>query len=1793
MSQFSHLSHLTKATIAGCQIGEQIYESTHSLVYRGIRELDHQPVILKVLKAEYPTPAEISRYQQEYQITQSLNLGGVVKAYSLETYQRTLVIIFEDFGGSSLRQLMRKRRFTMKEFLNIAIRNTETLGQIHAANIIHKDINPSNIVLNPDTGQLKIIDFGIATVLSRENPTVKNLTVLEGTLPYISPEQTGRMNRALDYRTDFYSLGVTFYELLTHQLPFETDDPLELVHAHIAKQPISPHLRVGSKGFCPEAVANIVIKLLAKNAEDRYQSAWGLKADLTICLMQLETQGKIECFPLGRQDTSDKFQIPQKLYGREREVETLLAAFERVSCQTSVDNSEQKEKNNQIELMLVSGYSGIGKSALVQELYKPITRQRGYFIRGKFDQYQRNIPYSAIIQAFQELIKQILTETEASLAQWREKILAALGTNGEVIIDLIPELELIVGKQPLVSVLPSSEAQNRFNLVFQNLIRVFAQAAHPLVLFLDDLQWADGASLKLMQLLMMASDTQYLFLIGAYRDNEVSAVHPLSLTLAEIRKSGAIVNQIFLEPLELFSINQLIAETLKCSPEIVKDLARLVAVKTGGNPFFVNEFLASLYSEKLLEFNFQRGGWQWDLREIEARDFTDNVVELMAIKIQKLPPRVQQVLQLAACIGNQFQLQTLAIVLEKSQPETAAELWEAVTEGLIYPLGEEYKLIKFDALAYLLSADQTQKTIEYKFLHDRIQQAAYSLISDQERKGLHLQVGQLLLKNTDDQELEERIFDIVNHLNVSSELITESPARYQLAKLNLIAGKKAKAATAYEPAVKYLMAGLKLLTDESWLVEYDLTVNLHVEAVEAAYLTTNFEQAADLAQVVRQKANSILDQVKVYEVTILFEISQNQMLAAIATAQQVLEMLGVSLSQAPPPDLRVEDLFNLPEMTDPAQIAALRILMSVIAPAYIAQPAILRSLIFTMVNLCSRYGNSPLAAYAYSVYSLLLCGVLANIDSGYQFGQLALRLLDKFPAREVAAKVHQQFNAFVRPWKEPARATLAPLLATIQTAIDSGDIEYACHCTVNYSTYAFFVGQPLADVESKQAQHLQMTQNLKQHFQFNYIQIWRQLSLALTTNSHLELELAYNQFDTYIPKLINSNNNLSILSVYFAKSLLNYLFQDYHNSLANAVLAQKYTDGVQGLLNIVLYNFYHSLALLALCGQASKTERSRYLKKVTLNQKQMSAWASHAPCNFQHKYELVEAERARVQGKIIQAMEYYDRAIQGAREQGYLQEEALAYELAAEFYLGLGRSEISQNYIEKAHYGYSRWGAIAKVRHLEEKYPQLRFNRATGNSDVNLEETTSTFNTTTNSDSHCSKSLDLTSVIKAAQVISGEILLDKLLASLMKILIENAGAQKGFLILDNQGKLLIEAQGSVDFVCKEGSECNQIQVWQSIPIDSSQSLATAITNYVARTQESVVLNDAVMSGQFSNDPYIQKYRPKSILCTPLINQGKLSGIVYLENNLITGAFTPARLEIINLLSAQAAISIENARFYRNLEDLNKAYERFIPRQFLQVLNKASIIDVQLGDQVQQEMSVLFSDIRDFTALSEQMTPEDNFRFINSYLSRMEPAIAEHNGFIDKYIGDAIMALFAGKADDAVQAGIAMLERLTAYNQQRQERGYIPIKIGIGINTGSLMLGTVGGKNRMDSTVISDAVNLASRLENLTKYYGVSLLISHHTFARLQSPMQYHLRLIEQVKVKGKSKAVAVFEVFDGDPPALREAKLATKAGFEQALLLYNRHHLSEAAQWFIDCLRINPKDRVAQIYLERCQRQMV
>ncbi|MEG3927167.1 AAA family ATPase [Microcoleus sp. D3_18a_C4] len=1779
-------------SIPGIAVQKLLYESANSLVYRAIREADYQPLILKLLKESYPTPQELLRYRTEYRITRELKEAGVVQVYDLQKYQNSLVIFVEDFGGESLKIWMQQRKFSLKEFLQIAIAATETLGQIHSANIIHKDINPSNIVFNPATGQLKIIDFGISTQLTREMPTLKNPNILEGTLAYISPEQTGRMNRSIDYRTDFYSLGVTFYELLTGKLPFETEDALELVHCHIARQPVPAHQ---IKPEIPLIVSQIVSKLMAKNAENRYQTALGLKQDLEICLVQLQETDSIEEFDLGTLDLTDHFLIPEKLYGRETEVDNLLAAFERV-------------RNASAELMLVAGFSGIGKTAVVNEVHKPIARQGGYFIKGKYDQFQRNIPFSAFVQAFRELMGQLLSESDAQLHRWKTMILTAVGESGQVLIDVIPELEHIIGPQSPALELSGSAAQNRFNLLMQKFVQVFTQAEHPLVMFLDDLQWADSASLKLLQVLMQ--DTGHLLVLGAYRDNEVSPAHPFMLTVDEIVKSGAVVNTITLQPLSLAYLNQLVADTLICDLSFAQPLTELVYQKTQGNPFFSTQFLKALYEDGQIIFNppqsptplsspltkgGQRGvqgGWQCDINQVKFADASD-VVEFMAAQLQKLPKETQDVLKLAACIGAQFDLETVAIVSEELPEQTELALWKALQEGLILVISEGYNFIKADAQ----SPNQSVANPTYKFLHDRVQQAAYSLIPDDQKQATHLKIGQLLLQSSSEIETEEKLFDIVGHLNPGIELINQLSERSALAQLNLEAGRKARNSTAYAAANIYLQKGIELLTVNCWQTQYELTLNLYVAAAEIAYLNGDFDGMEQMAALVLQEAQTILDRVKIYEIQIAAQTAQSKVLETIAVAREALLQLGIELPAEPDEasigkalqalagllgGRKIEELVDLPVMTNPQTQAAMQLSGMLFPPIFQGMPGLLPLLSSTMVSLSLSFGNAPASTVGYAMHGMVLCAFLQEVETGYSFGQLALSLLDRLNVPEFKSTVLLLFGGWIQHRQESLLATIPTLKDGYRLGMETGDfVDAGYNIYICFYTH-LFAGVELDTWEPEIASYRAVMAQLKQYSARIYLDMIQQTVQNLRETSirpDLLIGSAYDE-TVMIPKHYQDNEFTAIACACIFKLLLAYCYGNYTAALDHISQVKQYLMGVSGSAFVPIFHFYAALTHLALFRAQPETQQTEIIALVETHQSTLQQWAQNAPMNYLHKWYLVEAERQRVLGHKAEGIEMYDRAISGAKENKYVNDEALANELAAKFYEEWGKTKVAQAYLFEAYYCYVEWGATAKVTDLETRYPHLFAVTQPGRNNTK----TTVAMTTTGSGNH----LDIAAVMKASQAISGEIMLDKLLSSLMKILMENAGAQRGYLILLSQGQLFIEAEGTIDD--------ELVTVLQSIPVETCQELSTAIVNYVSRTQESVVLDDAARSGQFTNDAHIRKHQPKSILCVPLINQSQIISIVYLENNLTAGAFTPERVEILKVLSGQAAISIQNSKLYTEVREnesrlaqLNKAYERFIPHQFLQFLGKSSIIDVELGDQVQLEMSVLFSDIRDFTTLSETMTPEENFKFINSYLSRMEPVINENKGFIDKYIGDAIMALFSGEADNAVKAGIAMLHRLVEYNQIRANSGYSPIQIGIGINTGSLMLGTVGGPNRMDGTVISDGVNLASRVESLTKNYGVSLLITQPTYARLKNPTQYAIRTLDTVKVKGKSEAVTIYEVFDADPPEIKQAKLVTLELFAEARTLYSGGKLFEAARLFEECWRQNQGDRVAKMYWERCE----
>lgn len=1501
-------------TLANYAVGSSIYESANSLIYRGRRAGDGLPVVLKLLKDPYPSPEQIARMSREYEIVRRLAAGGelpgVIKALALETDHQRPVIIFEDVGGQSLAQQGIAGKLGLAELLRLAIAVADTIGQLHQRQVIHKDINPSNIIYNQASGAVQIIDFGISTLLSRENPSLRSPNVLEGTLAYLSPEQTGRMNRAIDYRTDLYSLGATLYELLTGERPFGETDPLELVHAHLALQPEPPSRR---RPEIPPVVSAIVLRLMAKNAEDRYQSAQGLKADLERCLDQLE-RGGIESFELGADDRSDRFQISQKLYGRERELATLLDAFERVAAVAGEGDPGRSE------LLLVAGYPGIGKSALVQELYRPITRRHGYFTAGKFDQLQRNIPYSALIQGLRALVRQLLTESEDQIAGWRETLQAALGVNGQVIVDVIPDVALIIGPQPPLPELAPTEAQNRFNLVFQQLIQAFAGPSHPLVIFLDDLQWADGASLRLLESLVLATASHHLLLIGAYRDNEAGEAHPLMLSLKAIREAGIAPSQISLGPLRQEDVEALLADSLPSGEGPIRELARLSLAKTDGNPFFLTEFLKSLYQEQLLRFDHRAGRWQWDVRDIQRHAITDNVVELMARKISQLPAATQGALHLAAAIGNQFDLRTLALVGGQPPSATAASLWPALQEGLVLPLSESYALAG-------LGGDELDQDLEYRFAHDRVQQAVYSLLGEASRQSVHLRIGRQLLEHTPPAEREQRIFAIVNQFNLATPLLADEAERDEIAGLNLLAGQKAIAAAAYGPALAYLQAGIGLLGADGWGRRAADALALHVEGAEAAYLSGAFETMEALIDEVLARREQPLDRARVYDIKVRANIAQNNPPEAIRLTLQALELLGVSIpaqpgeaeiggglmkTQAAWAGRSIAELAELPRMTDPTKLAAMQILSTVMPVTYVAAPALVPMFALAMVDLSLEYGNAPASTFGYATYGLVLSGVLGDLASGYQFGQMALRLLELLDAKEFKARTYFYVYLFTIHGQRHVRESLAPALEAYQSGLETGDIANSALTAMMYGYHAYLVGVELPQLAREMEQYSQAMRQLKQDFALLYNELYRHAAVSwIEPGPTPEEPYCQTFYQSMLPTLHATQNRSAVWIVYLNSLIFSYVFGRIGEALATANEAEQFIDAAAGATTYPPFYFYDSLIRLAACAEAGADQRAALLAKVASNQAKLRPWAEGAPMNYLHKYRLVEAELARVGGETGAARAAYDQAIDGALEHAYINDAALAYELAGRAYLGQGQSRLARYYLRDAHYSYQRWGARVKAEALEREYPQFLARTDGGAPSATI----------TTSGTTMSNVLDFSSVLKASQTISGEIVLGSLLSRMLMLVMENAGAQRGVLLLDGPAGLTIDAHGTAE---------DGITFLQSVPLaeaarGTAPLLPESVVNYVARTHESVVLNDATHESGYANDHYVALSQPKSVLCMPLLNQTRLVGILYLENNLATSAFTTDRIEVLRLLSTQIAISVENASLYRNLERSEKKY----------------------------------------------------------------------------------------------------------------------------------------------------------------------------------------------------------------------------------------------------------------------------
>lgn len=1484
------------ATLDDYRIVQRLHQGRCCSVSRAQHLSGGDTVILKQLNRAQASSEQVSRFQHEFEVLQPLHIAGISRPLAQLRLDTGPATLFADTDSVPLRQLISEQRPNWQQWLPVAIAISELLGRLHEAHIIHKQISPDHLLLNRDTGAPELIDFSLSTPLHREQANWHTPELSFAGLAYIAPEQTGRTSRAIDYRTDYYSLGATLYELMTGQPPFGTRQGMELVHSHIAKQPTAPH---SINPQLPPLLSSIILKLLAKDAAQRYQSSVGLVHDLRRCLPGAPASSEA----LGLQDLSARFQIPQQLYGREAELQQLCNGYDRCTA-------------GQPGLVMISGYAGVGKSSLVHELRQYVNSREGSFSSGKFDQFRRNRPYFAVFQALQRLVRQLLTEPEKRIAPWRDALQTALGSQAQVLIKLIPELELIIGPQPEAPSLTPAEEQNRFSRMFVQMLRVFASPERPLVLFLDDLHWADLASLHLLETLVNTRELPHLLLIGSYRDEEVDGDHPLQAYLERFRHPPCHLSELRLAPLDQPQVNRLIADTLRCPLQQCQALATACMSKTQGNPFFLGQFLHTLHDDGLIRFRDQH--WQWDEAAIQAQEMTDNVIALMVSTIQRLPASTQQVLPLAACIGSTFNLHSLALVSGQSAVVTASGLWPALTEGLVVPLDDNYRLFQH----------QDPSRSRYRFVHDRVQQAAYSLIAESRQEALHLQIGRQLQHSLTEDEQHSRIFEISNHLNQARRLIDAPDERLALAQLNLAAGLRAREAAAFDSALNYLQCGLELLPDDAWHSAYSLALKLHTAAAEIAHIRADTAFMQQLTDAVEQHARSLPDRVRIYEIRIQSQVASNHFDRALHLALDLLSQLGVVIPAKPSAlqywraILRTrwllqrtseQDILASKAMTSPELLAAMPLMASMFGVIKFSSSELRPLVMAREVELSIRHGLNPASALAFAGYGGVLCGHFNAIDQGYRLGQLALQIDRQMPACQTHHRTLSLFNSYVRHYREPLALCRDDLLQAYRLGLDCGDIEWGAYALAAYIQYAFTLCRNLDALQPQLEDYTRFLDQSgqQQSLQYSLLTLQTMDNLRGHSSDAPRLDGRFYQQDASLAELERENHRTAICLHHFYSALLCYLLGTPADALRHSQAGAMLTDSISGTFTEPWLRLLDALCILANLTDTPLLARRTRLRRVRQTLHQLRKLARTCPENHLHHYCLLRAEWLRSRQHYAKALDMYEQAIEQAREQGFMLEEALACELAGRLCLDWKKRGMARTYLQDAYARYRDWGARAKLAQMRQQYPQeleTRPRDLPAHSGAGALEPASAID---------NQAFDISSVISASQAISDEIVLERLLGRLMSLALQTAGAQRASLILRRQQQWFVEAQARLD---------TEPQLFSARPLeDAGDELPLSIIHYVARTKEILVLGNAVEHPLFQQDSYIRQQQPRSLLCSPILYHGELTAVLYLEHSESRDIFDQDRLKTLQILTAQAAISIENAKLYSSLQQSEGEY----------------------------------------------------------------------------------------------------------------------------------------------------------------------------------------------------------------------------------------------------------------------------
>lgn len=1488
-------------------IQQEIYSSTKTNIFKAIDPKNNTSVIIKTANLngnENSTINDINaRLKHEFYI------GNKVyrEQFFLLENDSQVALVIKDIEGSSLETYLKSSySFTENEFLNIAIRIGKSLQHIHSCGIIHKDINPSNIIYNPNNQSILIIDFGISTELSRENQDINAVTLLEGSMPYISPEQTGRMNRKIDYRSDFYSLGITLYQMLTQQLPFNAEDNLEWIHCHIAQR-ATPPVTINPK--ISPVLSDLVLKLMSKNAEDRYQSINSVLHDLRKAKLSLVDNGIIEDFQLAQKDISEKFKVSQNLEGREEETKIIFEIFDLCS-------------SGRLQTLMVSGYSGVGKSALIEEVYKPIVSKRGRFIKGKYDQFNRDSPLSGFIQAFNQLIKQLISsESNDGLVKWKNAIEKKLSPNAELITHLIPNLEFIIGKHDAVPELPPTEAQNRFLQTLKDFISVFAQKKHPLVLFLDDLQWADIPTLNLLDYLLK-DELPYFMFIGSFRDNEISHAHPLANLINDLNQSEADITHLKLSPLNSHQVNAIVSSSLNCSSKKSEDLSQIIYSKSRGNPFFTSVLLENLYKKKLIDFDLKNLGWEWDINDIEQINIPENVLEFMTSEVLKLPAHTLDILKQASCLGNEFQLNHLHLIYNNryTQSEIAGALTEAIHNEIISAVRGNHEL--------LLRQNNSNKNVTYKFQHDRIHQAVYTLISEEELKSNHLFIGRILLEKYSSEDGKSKTLEIVRHFNSAIDLVTEQTERSKIGDLNVIAGDIAKKSNAFKPSFEYYGKAIELLPPDPWNSCYAETLQLYVKYMTSAYLSGEIEKAGELAKQCVLKAKTSLEKARIYHLQIrqLNTIGENKQ--SVDLGLKALRLLGIKLITSPSkiellkelPYIKwklyrksEKELCELPEITSELHYMQTKLMVELMPPCYfLGHHELFALLALKQVSICFKHGISPEGVYAFIAYNTLIHHGITTLSEAKKLSQASLQIMDKHQSPELKCKILFGLASFFFFWNNPREYTSSIFKKATEIGKQTGDFIY-----MTYSSYWMIDTNPnltLTETTELGQAHLSLADSSKYSDGIDLAYGYQGFRKTMAGQTQSTNNLDFGDFNEQhtLENAIKRKAFATVGILMIHKLRLFYLLGKIGEAMKLIPEIENYGHVAIGLDVEPDYRIFSFLTYAAQFNKLDPSQKKNAKKHMQVQLKKMKQWRKMYPLNMSMIHEMAIGEQYRIAGDFSKAEMAFKNAISLTQNNPILQYPALAYELLASLYLQYNKTDLAKEYFNKSFSSYQKWGAQAKLNQLIDLYPKyiVTYEPSSPPQKSNIKEISP--KPTDISTTHISKinSIDFSTIVKTSLVISGEVVLEKMLKKLLRLLRENAGAENALIILNEQDKLVIQGSSLGQ---------NPIEVMHAESVDSASYCAKSVINFVQRSLKNVVLSNASEAGDFSTDKYISQQKVKSLLCTPILKQGQLMGIMYLENNLTSDVFTQNRVSLLELISAQLAISIDNAIIYQNLE----------------------------------------------------------------------------------------------------------------------------------------------------------------------------------------------------------------------------------------------------------------------------------